>query len=1305
MTISGTNGNDVLYGTAMDDIISGLDGDDTLDGGSGNDTVIGGAGDDTMSGGAGNDWIYGYGDDGQDTMNGDDGNDTFAFNVPSQVGAGDFINGGAGYDTIVLPVYGTETYDFSLVTITGVERMEAGTSFGSILVAMVTGAQLAALTDAAGHFMLVGGGTFSLAGLTLHGVQLDLSNTATVLDLNGATTVDANGEPAGVTVNGGEGDDTVTGGARGDFLAGYAGNDTLRGGGGNDTLNGGFGIDRLYGGSGNDLIVLHFGEVLEPGSIVDGGAGEDTLVVDVGNGGVDLTSLTFTGIEHLTPYNGNSGYVSITAAQLAALTSFGVWLSLTDGGSYSFAGVTFDPGAAVYLSDLGTTVDLTGVAGGTPLVVGGAGGDTITGADTADSLYGNEGNDTLNGGGGDDLLNGGGGIDALHGGTGDDVMSLGLDFADVAVSGETYNGGAGTDTLRIYTTVDLSNVNLVDIEILDIAGSYPGIGLTGAQLSSLSTVNGQVSLTTGGPVSLAGMDLTGLLLRLSDLATTVDMRGAQNWARVDGGAASDILFAGDGGDFYLYGGGGNDRINGGLGHDSLFGEAGNDVISGGGGNDTIEGGFGVDVLAGGAGNDTFNFYYATSLTAGETYNGGAGYDVISQFTETNLDFSNVTLTGIESIETYAPGSVSLTAAQLDALSNLIGDFVITTGGVVTLAGVTGNPTFGLSYVPASFTLAAAGNTIDLTGYVPGAATVIGGAGVDSITGSAFNDTLIGGGGDDTIVGGEGHDLINGGAGVDAMAGGFGNDRYIVDAAGDIVTEAANSGNDRILASAASFTLGANVENLTGTASTGQTLNGNSLANAIAAGSGNDVLNGGGGADTLTGGFGNDVYRVDNVGDVVAEAAGGGIDRVNSSLSYALGSDVEELALLGTAAIGGTGNALANVILGNAAANALMGVGGNDLLVGGAGGDLLNGGAGIDTIDYGSSDAAVTVSLAAGSAGGGHASGDTFSNIENLTGSAFNDTLAGNSAANVLQGLAGSDTLEGGGGNDSYHVDDAADVVIETAGAGSDRVFASASYALGAGVSVEILSTANDAGTGAINLAGNELVNRLVGNAGANTLDGGAGNDRLEGGLGNDIYVVDSVNDKVIELANAGTDRVETGINQYTLTANVENLTGLSATGQTLRGNDAANVVAGAGGSDTLEGLAGNDTLLAGAGNDTLRGDTGQDHLTGGAGGDEFAFLAGDTSATRSLADVVADFSRAQGDRIRLTEMDANTTLAGDQAFAFIGSGAFTGIAGQLHFVQLNGNTFVEGDTNGDFTADFSIQITGLITLVAGDFVL
>jgi Ca2+-binding RTX toxin-like protein len=349
------------------------------------------------------------------------------------------------------------------------------------------------------------------------------------------------------------------------------------------------------------------------------------------------------------------------------------------------------------------------------------------------------------------------------------------------------------------------------------------------------------------------------------------------------------------------------------------------------------------------------------------------------------------------------------------------------------------------------------------------------------------------------------------------------------------------------------------------------------------------------------------------------------------------------------------------------------------------------------------------------------------NVENLRGlAATGQALAGNGLANTILGGGGVDMLTGGGGNDTldggargdgmaggagddrYLVDSTGDTVVEDTNAGIDEVrTALARYTLTA--NVEKLVALSGAGQ---SLTGNALANTITGAAGNDQLDGGAGADVLAGGSGNDSYVVDDAGDVVTELPGGGNDRVASTVD-YVLGADVESLTlrgaALLGTGNGLDngilGTSGKNTLLGLDGSDTLSGNSGNDVLDGGNGDDVLTGGFNKDTMTGGTGLDQFAFGEGETAAPRGAADVIMDFNHAEADRIKLNLIDADTTLAGDQKFIFLKAGAFTGVAGQLHYVQDGGSTFVEGDTNGDGLADFTIKLVGLINLVGADFVL
>ena len=235
----------------------------------------------------------------------------------------------------------------------------------------------------------------------------------------------------------------------------------------------------------------------------------------------------------------------------------------------------------------------------------------------------------------------------------------------------------------------------------------------------------------------------------------------------------------------------------------------------------------------------------------------------------------------------------------------------------------------------------------------------------NIVGTAGNDVLNGTAEEDTISGLAGNDTLNGGAGIDTLIGGLGNDTYVIDATGDVVTEAAGEGTDTVQSSI-TYTLGTNVENLTLMGSGAINATGNTLNNTLTGNAGDNVLDGGAGNDTMLGGAGNDTYVVDSTSDVVTEAASQGTDTVRSSITYTLGANLENLTLTGSGAINATGNTLDNVLTGNAGNNTLSGGAGNDTLIGGRGNDTMLGGAGDDEFIYGKGDGTDTVNGGSGS---------------------------------------------------------------------------------------------------------------------------------------------------------------------------------------------------------------------------------------------------------------------------------------------------------------------------------------------------
>jgi Ca2+-binding RTX toxin-like protein len=675
------------------------------------------------------------------------------------------------------------------------------------------------------------------------------------------------------------------------------------------------------------------------------------------------------------------------------------------------------------------------------------------------------------------------------------------------------------------------------------------------------------------------------------------------------------------------------------------------------------------------GNDT----YVIGSTDTVTEAAGAGRDtVIATFSYTlGSELEDLVLGGESAINGSGNGIANMLTGN--SAANVLDGM----GGADTMAGGLGDDTYMVDNV-ADLASEAAGAGDD---SVHSSVNFTLGANVENLVllAGALNGT--GNGIANTLTGNGGNNTLNGMGGADVMAGGAGHDTYIVDNAGDVVTEGLNGGNDTVLAST-TVTLGDNVEyiTLTGTGSISGT--GNALNNIINGNNSANFINGGIGADFMTGNGGDDTYFVDNASDKVFENAGGGTDTVSSLVNWTLGAEVERLVLTGTASLQGIGNDLNNTITGNAAANVLNGGIGADTMQGGLGNDTyIVDNVGDVTTDTGGVDivqSSVTITL--------HASIDNLA----LTGAAAIDgngndlwnVMVGNSAANTLNGGhgndrldggTGADTLIGGTGHDIYFVDNVGDQLIDTGG-GNDHVHASIDYVLG--TDLEYLTLTGSA----VSATGNAKNNLLYGNAGNNVIDGLLGADFMVGGNGDDVYYVENGSDQVTEHLNQGTDTVMSTVH-HALRFNIENLTLIGTNAVSATGNELNNVV------------TGNSAANA------IRGGLGADTLSGGGGNDSFVYRATNES-TAASKDQITGFNA--GDKVNLSAIDAiSATTANNDAFTFVGANAFSNTAGELRATETGGVWTIEADVNGDGLADLVIGLTteGGYLIGASDFVL
>jgi Ca2+-binding RTX toxin-like protein len=1180
-----------LATSSGDDLVRGLVGADSLFGGAGHDTLAGAAGDDLLTGDAGNDELYG--DDGSDTVDGGLGNDRLEGNDGADLifgaegddwlddGAGnDTIEGGPGRDTLIAgagdDVYrfgrgdGQDTVRTDLLVDERTTRLDTLALLPGIAPADV---RIRRVYDEwwDGNYAI----EVSIAGtddrITFNGFFLD-DNPANAYNAlqqirfddgtvwNRSAILDA---LAPNVIVGTAGADALTGTGANDVLDGGAGNDTLAGRGGNDTLYGRDGDDVLVGDAASD----------DPGhNVLEGGTGNDTL-----DGGLGASVLRFyrgDGQDRVLGHAGTTALVQHTLVLGSDIAPADLVLSIvadtdleialrnstdrlvierfytaplasggTLGGSEAgLQAVQFADGTLWTQNDLRNHLLLD--PGVDVHLTGSDSADTLDGADGRDTLDGLGGNDVLNGHASNDLLRGGAGDDTLDGGTGNDTLVGGAGLNVLR-----FDLGGGQDVARAEGDAPADRVNTLQLGDA-LAPAQIRLSQTGNDLdlvvdgsSDRVRIEGFYVATADQGLQLGGVQSGAQVVRFADGTT---------WTQADLLAR---LFAGTTG---------ADAIGGTGSADLIHGAAGNDTLDGHGGDDTLDGGAGSDVylVRRNDGRDT--------LAAPAVAEPGA-------------------VNTVRFIDGIVASQIGLGRSGDGSGDDLIVTVSGSTGQLVIAGFFKGDDPRSGAHEAQRFEFS------DGTAWT-----------LDTLIGRLQQGTP----GNDLISGTAGSDTLDGDTGNDTLIGLAGDDVYLVDSAGDVIVEQPGGGTDEVRATV-SATLAAEVERLVlagstainGTGNAGDNaLIGNAAANRLDGGAGDDTLAGGLGNDTLIGGSGNDTYVIDAAGDTITELAGGGIDTVRTSLSWTLATQLERLELTGSAALAGTGNELANVLIGNAGANKLTGLAGDDTLDGGAGIDSLIGGLGDDTYLVDNAKDVITELAGQGT--------DTVvaslnwtlgTNLERLvlagtaalagTGNTLANVLTGNAGANTLNGGTGNDTLIGGAGDDTYVVDATGDQVVEQADEGLDTVQSSVSITLAPQVERLVLT-----GTGALNGTGNDLDNRLSGNAGANVLNGGAGSDTLEGGAGNDTYIVDSAGDVITELASGGTDTVQTGLS-WTLGANLENLTLTGASAIDATGNTLANLLTGNAAANRLDGGSGADTLVGGLGDDIYVVDNAKDVVT------------------------------------------------------------------------------------------------------------
>ncbi|MDB5439536.1 MAG: Hemolysin-type calcium binding domain protein, partial [Caulobacteraceae bacterium] len=724
-----------------------------------------------------------------------------------------------------------------------------------------------------------------------------------------------NGDFGDDSLDGGAGNDQLYGGYGDDLLDAGAGDDQVYGDAGDDTMFGGAGVDHLYGGDGADIIDAGAGA-----DQIDGGVGIDLMI---GGAGSDTYQVDDTGdviIEQDEP----KGIDTVFSSATYTLSPYIEILRLT--GKTDIDGTGNDQDNYIYGND------------GENVLTGHAGNDYIDGGRSDDVMIGNEGDDTyivntshdviveqldeghdvvfasetyvlsaniedltltgtsaIDGAGNEvdnvitgnaaaNLLSGGEGADTLIGGAGDDTY-----FVDQTDDTVVEKAGQGTDTVLSSATFTLS----ANVENLVLTGS-DDIDGTGNSLVNIITGNAHDNVLDGrgGADVMAGGrgDDSYYVDNFLDTVTEAADQG------------HDTVYANRS---YVLGANVEDLYLGGPLALSATGNGLDNMLVGNEQNNILDGLGGADLMIGGSGND---LYYIDNIgdvvveSAGGTTEGATGgIDTVRSSVSFTLsaNVENLTLTGLDAIDGTGNGLANTIIGN--AADNVLD------GGQ---GGIRGLASKGGIIVPLAHDtlIGGAGNDTYIVRHSNDVIKELAGEGTDTVTAdvsytlSANVENIVllgeaginatGNSGANILTGNSNDNILDGKAGADVMYGGQGNDTFYVDNAGDLVVEDFNEGAaDQVFASI-SYSLTANVENLTLTGSANLTGHGNDLDNILIGNSGKNLLDGGAGADAMYGGAGNDAYLVDNAGDQVFETIGNGLDTVLSFVDFTLGDNLE-----------------------------------------------------------------------------------------------------------------------------------------------------------------------------------------------------------------------------------------------------------------------------------------------------------------------------------------------------------------------------------------------------------------------------
>jgi Ca2+-binding RTX toxin-like protein len=1304
--VNGTELADLIFGNGVDNVIDGGAGGDSLRGNGGNDTLRGGDGNDLMRGGAGVDSF-------------DGGANTLVFDGNEAGALGDrisFFEVTATQGVIADLRTGIISNDGfgNVETMTGIESLGADTAFadtfhgndginflGGSLGDSLFGYGENDFIQTAGAAAIVDGGTgidtlILLSGnyllpdanadgvaetaptmtagwfvnLASGGISDGFGNGGFVTGIENVT-----GTELGDTIFGNGVDNVIEGGGGGDSLRGNGGNDTLRGGDGSDLLRGGAGVDSFDGGA-NDALAFDgspggFGDRVSFSEIqATQGVSADLRTGIIANDGFGNVE-TMTGIESLgadTAYadtlHGDDNPNFIWGAKGDFLYGHGGddqmqmngAAAVLDGGAgidtltlNSFGYLLPDADADGFAETgpamtAGWTINLSGGFTTDGFGNGGSitGIENVNGTEYDDFLVGNASDNRLDGGDGNDVLRGRDGSDHLIGGNGNDQLAGGFNTSFGPQPGDAADhleGGAGNDVLRGGDGDDILEGGADDDNLRGDAGSDTMDGGAGRDFVSYVYTSLGAGITLDGRAYGATTTFT-----VSDFFGGTDTVSNVESIGLGGTEFDDVIW---GSLHFVESVGSNaNQMSGFGGADVIHGASHNDYLDGGAGNDVLDAGGGNDEIYGGAGNDDID--------------GGTGDDTAYFFLDVGAvgTLSVVAGTGPDAgkqLVLLTDGAIVTRVAEITS-----------SGAILTVTGMNSGTAMGTDTVTNVQHLVFAGDFSDPTG--PAALSVD----VAAVTGVVSDGYLAGA----TIFIDE-----NGNQQLDP-----GEVSTVTDANGNFTLPELGAGNLVAIGGISTDT---------------------GLANEL-------VLTAPNGATV--------VNPLTTLVQAIVEQSGVDAAAAQAQLLDSLGLD-PGLDLLNTdlieAAQGGDGDALAAqqaaaivVAILNAAEDAAGGGAGAEGDAVAQLADLIASGD-VDLTDAnvieevleaaapGAGDLGAIADQVAGTADD-IAAADSLDEIADaqadalLTGNDLANLLIGGSAADDLKGLGGNDVLIGGLGADTLDGGAGADIASYRNAAAA----VSASLASGKGTageangdrftSIEGLEGSAFGDT----LTGGNGDDSLAGLAGIDLLDGGNGNDLIDGGDGNDNLFGGNQNDRLF--GGEGNDRLDGG--------NQDDLLDGGNGNDVLAGGNQNDQLNGGGGDDSLDGGNQDDVLNGGTGNDVLIGGNQDDRLNGGAGND--VLTGGSQKDVFQFTeiggfDTITDFRRGD-DKVDLSAIDARTGGA-DNAFSWIGTSAFSGVAGQLRAYTQAGSNYLAGDVNGDGLADFTIKTN--ILLQVSDIVL